>query len=70
MRYRCLASALVRPILAIFVLMGSGSVYFQEAMFLSKTAVVTFGGAYAVLAYVAQQAVDTFGWLNPGEMVE
>lgn len=50
--------------------MGSGSVYFQEAMFFSKTAVVTFGGAYAVLAYVAQQAVDTFGWLNPGEMVD
>jgi chromate transporter len=33
-------------------------------------AVVTFGGAYAVLAYVAQQAVDTFGWLKPGEMLD
>jgi chromate transporter len=33
-------------------------------------AVVTFGGAYAVLAYVAQQAVETYGWLQPGEMLD
>jgi chromate transporter len=33
-------------------------------------AVVTFGGAYAVLAYVAQQAVETYGWLKPGEMLD
>ena len=33
-------------------------------------AVVTFGGAYAVLAYVAQQAVETYGWLRPGEMLD
>ncbi|MCY0944775.1 chromate transporter [Streptomyces antarcticus] len=38
-------------------------------MFFSGTALVTFGGAYAVLAYVAQQAVQTYGWLGPGEMV-
>src|SRR3712207_8641052 len=35
----------------------------------SKVAVVTFGGAYAVLAYVAQQAVEAYGWLRPDEML-
>ena len=40
------------------------------AVFFSKMAVVTFGGAYAVLAYVAQQAVETYGWLEPGEMLD
>lgn len=39
-------------------------------VFFSKMALVTFGGAYAVLAYVAQQAVDTYQWLNPGEMLD
>src|SRR5262249_10299335 len=39
------------------------------AVFFSKMAVVTFGGAYAVLAYVAQQAVENYGWLKPGEML-
>jgi chromate transporter len=38
-------------------------------VFFSKMAVVTFGGAYAVLAYMAQQAVETYGWLKPGEML-
>ena len=42
----------------------------QIAVFFSKMAVVTFGGAYAVLAYVAQQAVETYGWLRPGEMLD
>ena len=42
----------------------------QIAVFFSKMAVVTFGGAYAVLAYVAQAAVDTYGWLRPGEMLD
>ncbi|TAN73708.1 MAG: chromate transporter, partial [Magnetospirillum sp.] len=39
-------------------------------LFFSKMAVVTFGGAYAVLAYVAQEAVEVHGWLQPGEMLE
>ena len=39
-------------------------------MFFSKVAVVTFGGAYAVSAYVAQQAVENYGWLTPGEMLD
>ena len=42
----------------------------QIGMFFSQLAVVTFGGAYAVLAYMAQEAVHTFGWLQPGEMVD
>jgi chromate transporter len=45
-------------------------VFTQEAMFFSKMAVVTFGGAYAVLTYVAQQAVEVYGWLAPGEMLD
>ena len=46
------------------------SVFAQIAVFFSKMAVVTFGGAYAVLAYVAQEAVQTYGWLKPGEMLD
>jgi len=42
----------------------------KEGVFFSKAAVVTFGGAYAVLAYIAQRAVETFGWLAPGEMLD
>ena len=40
------------------------------ATFFSTEAVVTFGGAYAVLAYVAQEAVEIYGWLQPGEMLD
>ena len=58
------------PILLIALTIGPQSVYFQQAAFFSKTAVVTFGGAYAVLAYVAQQAVETYAWLKPGEMLD
>ena len=46
------------------------SIYTDIATFFSKMAVVTFGGAYAVLAYVAQQAVENYGWLRPGEMLD
>lgn len=42
----------------------------REGLFFSQAAVVTFGGAYAVLAYVAQRAVEDFGWLHPGEMID
>ncbi len=58
------------PLLLLREYFGSGSVYFQEGTFFSRSAVVTFGGAYAVLAYIAQQAVDTFHWLLPGEMLD
>lgn len=58
------------PVIALSLVLGAGSVYVQEGLFFSKMAVVTFGGAYAVLAYMAQQAVATYGWLNPGEMLD
>ena len=49
---------------------GAGSVLADVAVFFSKLAVVTFGGAYAVLAYAAQGAVQTYGWLTPGQMLD
>ena len=49
--------------------LGRDHVLSQEAVFFSKTALVTFGGAYAVLGYVAQQAVSTYGWVTPTDMV-
>jgi chromate transporter len=58
------------PIAALIALLGTAHVFTQESLFFSKMAVVTFGGAYAVLAYVAQQAVATYGWLAPGEMLD
>jgi chromate transporter len=58
------------PVLAVLVLAGTSGVFSQIALFFSKTAVVGFGGAYAVLAYVAQQAVDHYHWLRPGEMLD
>ncbi len=57
------------PLVAVAVLAGTGSVFTQQGLFFSGAAVVTFGGAYAVLAYVAQRAVEVFHWLAPGEMV-
>ena len=58
------------PVAAVIVMLGDGSVFTQIATFFSTMAVVTFGGAYAVLAYVAQQAVDTYQWLSPAEMLD
>jgi chromate transporter len=49
---------------------GPASGFVQAARFFSQTAVVTFGGAYAVLGYVAQHAVEARGWLAPGEMLD
>jgi chromate transporter len=57
------------PVLAAALLVGPSSVFVDQGLFFSGAAVVTFGGAYAVLAYVAQQAVEVYGWLAPGEMV-
>jgi chromate transporter len=55
-----------------FIVLGFGPdhVFAQTALFFSKLAVVTFGGAYAVLSYMAQQAVENFGWLRPEEMID
>jgi chromate transporter len=58
------------PLAALIALLGWEHVLVQEGIFFSKAAVVTFGGAYAVLAYVGQQAVETYGWLRPGEMLD
>ncbi len=58
------------PVGALNLLLGQGHVLSQIATFFSSTAMVTFGGAYAVLAYVGQQAVEHFGWLRPGEMLD
>ncbi len=58
------------PIVLAGSIAGWGDVFAQLGIFMSQMAVVTFGGAYAVLAYVAQQAVETFGWLEPGEMLD
>jgi chromate transporter len=55
---------------AIFAIWGGENVFADIAVFFSKMAVVTFGGAYAVLAYVAQEAVQHYGWLAPGEMLD
>ena len=54
---------------AVATLVDSTSVFIDQGLFFSGAALVTFGGAYAVLAYVAQQAVKVYGWLAPGEMV-
>lgn len=58
------------PVGLIVLTLGPSNVFSQIATFFSTMAVVTFGGAYAVLAYVAQEAVGTFGWLQPGEMLD
>lgn len=58
------------PVVLLLVTLGAQHVFTQEAVFFSKMAVVTFGGAYAVLAYMTQQAVERYGWLLPGEMVQ
>jgi len=58
------------PVIALLLLVGRANVFTSIAVFFSKMAVVTFGGAYAVLAYVAQQAVENYHWLKPGEMLD
>ena len=58
------------PVIALLATLGGDNVFSQIAVFFSKMAMVTFGGAYAVLAYVAQQAVENYGWLKPGEMLD
>jgi chromate transporter len=69
---RILAVGLVlwtAPLAAVAALTGPRSVLTTQGLFFSGTALVTFGGAYAVLAYVAQRAVEVYGWLTPDEMV-
>ncbi|MEQ8433491.1 MAG: chromate efflux transporter [Oceanicaulis sp.] len=65
----CLALWLA-PVALLIALLGPEHVFARQAAFFSQMAVVTFGGAYAVLAFVAQQAVEGFGWLTPTQMVD
>jgi chromate transporter len=58
------------PVAVLYLGLGGDNVFTQIALFFSKMAVVTFGGAYAVLAYVAQEAVGTYHWVKPGEMLD
>jgi chromate transporter len=58
------------PVGALLVFLGQANVFTQIALFFSKMAMVTFGGAYAVLAYVAQQAVEHYHWVQPREMLD
>ncbi len=76
-RWRHFAAALAiglvlwwSPMLLAAALLGSKHVLVEIGLFFSKLAVVTFGGAYAVLAYMAQQVVETHGWLAAPEMVD
>lgn len=57
------------PLAALLFLPGIPDAFSAMATFFSKAAIVTFGGAYAVLAYVGQQAVEVHGWLVPGDML-
>lgn len=58
------------PVLLVISVFGARSVLAREGIFFSQTAIVTFGGAYAVLAYVAQRAVESFHWITPGQMLD
>lgn len=62
-------SVWLAPVLVAALLLRGSTTFTDIGLFFSKMAVVTFGGAYAVLSYVAQQAVDHYGWLSPGEML-
>jgi chromate transporter len=57
------------PVALLFFFLGGDNIFTRLSVFFSEVAVVSFGGAYAVLAYVAQQAVETQHWLRPGEML-
>lgn len=63
-------AAWAAPLLTIALTLGRDHVLWKVGLFFSKLAVVTFGGAYAVLAYMAQQSVDHYGWLSAGEMAD
>ena len=58
------------PVFVILIAQGPNDVFSQIAIFFSKMAMVTFGGAYAVLAYVAQQAAEYYHWVTPREMLD
>jgi chromate transporter len=70
-RYAVVGTALwLAPIVLVLFAFGPSHVLFDIALFFSKLAVVSFGGAYALLAYMAQQAVENYGWMSAPEMVD
>lgn len=64
------AAAWLAPVALVATAFGAGSVLARQGVFFAQTSVVTFGGAYAVLAYVAQRAVEGFHWIAPGQMLD
>ena len=58
------------PVVALALWLGTDNALFHEGIFFSKAAMVTFGGAYAVLPYVSQQAVENYGWLSAPQMLD
>lgn len=60
----------ITPIIIVLFIFGKDSTFHQQNLFFSKMSMVTFGGAYAALSYVAQKAVEVYGWLLPGEMLD
>ena len=60
----------IAPIVIVVSIFGRDSIFAEQGVFFGEAALVTFGGAYAVLAYVAQRAVETYAWLTPGEMLD
>ncbi len=58
------------PVFGLLMILGKDHIYSEVVIFFSKMAVVSFGGAYAVLAYVAQEGVSTYAWLTPAEMLD
>lgn len=64
----CAAMWLV-PVGALMVTLGTENVFTQEAVLFSKSALITFGGAYAVLGYITQEAVSRYGWITPQAMI-
>lgn len=58
------------PLLLVLVALGRGHILTEQALFFARAALVTFGGAYAVLPYVAQQAVEHHGWISATQMVD
>lgn len=57
------------PVLGVGLWLGWHGIHFQEGLFFSMAALVTIGGAYAVLPYVAQMTVEKFGWLAQTQMM-
>ncbi len=58
------------PVIVLALTLGMDNIFTKQGLFFSQSALVTFGGAYSVLAYISQQAVETYHWLLPGEMLD